>query len=301
MQQENMTGIIETQSADRPWLLLLLRRHPLICYFVIAYAISWGVGFPLIVGLHVPVSFWLAIPVASSPTIASFIMTAATEGRAGVGTLLRRYVRWRVGLVWYLVALLALPALIVLVSLLQPGGAASVLQGLQSYPAIYVLTFFAGGPFLEEPGWRGFALPRLQRQLGPLPGSLLLGFLWGIWHLPLFFFPGYNGAGTGFVGISTTLLAFTVVTPFISTVFAWVSNNTRASLLLVMLLHASINSAGVFLPTTQASLSSQLPMYVAFVALSLLIIIATRGRLSYDRYIRQTDAQTDPLSSDPLA
>ena len=291
MQQRNATVSIETQPASRRERLFLLRRHPLIFYFLITYGISWGMGLPLIIVFHMTqVPVWLAILLASGPTLSSFMMTAVIGGWPEVRELLRRYVRWRVGLIWYLITIVVLPVLIALVSLTLPGGVASVLNGLPVYPLVYVLTFFAGGPFLEEPGWRGFVLPRLQRHLGPLPGSLLLGFFWGIWHLPLFLIPGYNGSSAGFIGVSTALFEFTLTTTLISAVFAWVSNNTRGSLLLVMLLHAALNTAGIFIPSAQNQLVNLSIMYIVFAALSVIVIAATRGRLSYDRYIQQADA-----------
>jgi uncharacterized protein len=300
MSQENATGLIEARSANKHGVPSALQRHPLIAYFLVAYAISWGIGFSCIILLHATVSLWLAILVACGPTISSLIITAAIEGRAGVGRLLRRYVRWRVGIIWYLIAIIPPPVLVILISLTQQGGEAAVLSKLQIYPVLFILTFFVGGPFLEEPGWRGFALPRMQERLGPLPGSLLLGVLWGLWHLPLFFIPGYNGSGVGFVGISTALLGFTLVTSIITPVFAWVSNNTQGSLLIVMLLHASINSAASLIPTSQPSLNSLVPVYAAFVVISFIIIVATSGRLSYSHYVHQTNTFKMDLESSKL-
>src|SRR5258708_3068856 len=78
---------------------------------------------------------------------------------------------------------------------------------------IFVGLLIAGmfvSSLVEEPGWRGFALPRLQERYGPLTGSLILGLCWGLWHLPLFTIPGYDGAGTGFLGIIIPWAEFTV-------------------------------------------------------------------------------------------
>ncbi|GCF09929.1 hypothetical protein KDI_34930 [Dictyobacter arantiisoli] len=216
-------------------------------------------------------------------------MTAAIDGRAGIGKLLRRYIRWRVGAFWYLLVFVGIPLLLVLVPMLMAGSISALLSGLPLYPITYIGVFFLGGPFLEEPGWRGFALPRLQQRLGPLRGSLLLGVLWGFWHLPLFFIPGYNGAGSGFVGISTAMLTFIVATSALSIVFAWVSNRTGGSLFLVMLLHASINSSGSLAPAFANTLVNQIMTYIILFVFTLIIIIATRGRLSYDRYLRETE------------
>jgi membrane protease YdiL (CAAX protease family) len=114
------------------------------------------------------------------PAIAAFIMTATTEGRAGIRRLLRRIVLWRVGLRWYLFALVGIPVILVLGAVVLPGALASFQMLSPSwvwfYPVAVVSAFFMpASPLAEETGWRGFALPRLQRLHGPLVGSLVLG------------------------------------------------------------------------------------------------------------------------------
>jgi uncharacterized protein len=95
---------------------------------------------------------------------------------------------------WYLFVLVGLPAVMVLGTLLRPGALASfdisaLAPGI-GYLGAFVLMVVLGGPLFEEPGWRGFALPRLQRLLhGPLVGGLILGSLWALWHLPGFLVP----------------------------------------------------------------------------------------------------------------
>jgi len=285
MHQGSAANLSEMQPTHVARLLSIMQNHPIFCYFLIAYVITWGGGFPYIVlWHHYDPPIWVIVLLALGPTISSFIMTAATEGKVGVGKLLRSYVRWRVSVIWYLLVMIGLPVLILLVCLTFPGGVAAVLHGLARYPLVYVLVFFLGGPFLEEPGWRGFALPRLQQSLSPLKGSLLLGVLWALWHLPLFFIPGYNGASSGFVGISTAMLAFLFATAAFSIILAWVFNNTRGSLLLTMLLHASINTSNVFTSPANTSLVYQILLYAVLVAIALLVIVITRGKLSYDRY-----------------
>src|SRR5215212_4778787 len=160
----------------------LLARHPLVSYFLIAFAFSWtllfsvllskdGLGLlphgvsPALASVIVPASLF-------GPSVAALVITAATEGRAGLGRWLRLIVRWRVGLRWYLFVLLGLPAVMVLGTLLRPGALASfdisALPSVIAYLGAFAFMVFLGGPLGEEPGWRGFALPRLQRLHGPL-------------------------------------------------------------------------------------------------------------------------------------
>lgn len=99
-------------------------------------------------------------------------------------------VRWRVGLQWYAVALL-LPVAIVLVALYLvalfggPSPTAAAFAGWYTLPLILLSTTLINGPFTEEPGWRGFLLPRLQSSYSPLVASLIVGVIWASWHLPL--------------------------------------------------------------------------------------------------------------------
>ena len=105
------------------------------------------------------------------------------------------------------------------------------------------LSHFFFGPLFEESGWRGFALPRMQHRFGPVRGSLLLGMLWTGWHFFLYV-PGWiqlgaigGVAGAGFV-VTGTALTF---------IFTWLSNNTKASLLLTILLHGSVDGTATYI------------------------------------------------------
>lgn len=166
-----------------------------------------------------------------------------------------------------------------------------------TYLIQYLLFLVAEGSLEEEPGWRGFALPRLEPRSGPLVGTLLLGVLWGLWHLPLFFIPftDFYGVsfGTDFVGHLIGSVPFVIWTIALAVFFTWVFNNTRGSLLLAMLLHASINTApGALLlklfPSPPLAALFFLSLVLVWVVVALIVITATRGRLSYLRYQRET-------------
>jgi membrane protease YdiL (CAAX protease family) len=143
--------------------------------------------------------------------------------------------------------------------------------------SVAIMFFMGGGQ--EEPGWRGFALPRMQPRFGPLGGAVLLGLLWGLWHLPLYaWVPDYNNAGSGLVRIATSFLGFLGYTVALSAILAWALNGTRGSVFLVMLVHATANATFGFAPETRlASWSLTLAMAV----LALVIVATTRGRLGY--------------------
>lgn len=230
----------------------LLRRHPVVSFFVIAYAVSWLLWAPMVAGgvpvfsesRHVPSP--AALPgIAIGVTGTAFFMTWVTQGRAGVRRLLQRLTTWEVEWWWYAVALLTIPLIELAVTAVavDPGVLRALTpSALLLFPAAFA-AHFVFGPLFEETGWRGFALPRLQHRFGPLRASLLLGLLWSGWHFFLYA-PGWirDGAAAGTVG----MVLFVVFTTAISVVFTWLSNNTRASLLLVMLLHGSINGTATY-------------------------------------------------------
>src|ERR671920_753217 len=166
----------------------LLARHPLVFFFLIAYAGTWLVELPYILSedgagllpFSSPLLKWTSpVTIFLGPFLAAFIMTGVTEGRAGIGRFLRRFVLWRVGLGWYLFAFVGIPVIAVVSVVVIPG----VLESFEGLGAlaplsvlgVFVYVFFLGGALGEEPGWRGFALPRLQSMHGPLLGSLILG------------------------------------------------------------------------------------------------------------------------------
>jgi len=296
-------------------LVQLLRQHPLLFYFVIAYAISWTYELIVMGALHITGSLGAALNVVFTlgPMLAALLMTAVTQGRAGIRQLLRRFVLWRVGIAWYLLVLPGVFVVQLLPYLLLPGAfAAFHLSGLASprfwlpFLILYVAAFIAGGSLGEEPGWRGFALPRLQQRFGPLVGTFILGVPWGLWHLPQFLFipgnfPGFNGVGTGFIGSLVPIVMFVIMVMALAYVFTWVFNNTRGSLLLAMLLHTSINTASIMLPYLFPSLALAknllfgLSQVLVWVVLAVLIIAVTRGRLSYQRYQREM-ARPSPVT-----
>ena len=216
----------------------LIRRYPLITFFVLAYALSWWPWILYAFGLY-------PAPIASfGPFLAALVVLAITQGKSGIGGLLRRMVRWRVGLRWYAVALLlpvgialAATALNVLLGARAPSAAdLGGWTGLFSTFAVVLLIPGIGGTW-EEPGWRGFALPSLQAGRSALVASLILGAVWALWHLPLLAIGQMGGWDI------VIIMAWTLV-------LTWVYNGTGGSVLIVMLFHAMFNtiSGGTIIP-----------------------------------------------------
>ena len=259
------------------------RAFPLVAYFVLAYALSWLILVPAAFGLLPGSAGILAWVAPFGPAVAAFVVTALTGGRPAVVRLLWRLVQWRVGIRWYLLVLLGIP-------LLELMGAFAVLGAVplddlaRNWPVIftgypiYVLYIAIFTGMGEEPGWRGFALPRLQDRHGPLLATAVLAVVWASWHLPNLLFGGWTG-------LSFALwLAGTVAAAFI---YTWVYNRTGGSILLAALLHGAINgSSGLvtgLLPGFNDALN--VPLYgadaLAFTIAAVVLVVATRGRLGY--------------------
>jgi uncharacterized protein len=276
----------------------VLARHPLVFFFLFAYGGAWLLEVPIALSQTgtgvLPFTFprpVLALTIAAAtftgPTLAAFIMTGITEGKTGTHHLLRRYVLWRVKLRWYLFVLLVIPAVEVLGAIAVPGVLGSyqplTLSLVLAYPAAFVSTFVLGGPLGEEPGWRGFALPRLQLLHGPLVGSIILGILWALWHLPLF----WSGIWTP--PTIPNIAMFILMTTALTVIMAWVFNNAKGSLLITMLMHASFNTFAnrIVAPLFPAPILDEyglLPVLIGFGAVALLVVVGTRGRLGYQNY-----------------
>ncbi|MBK6872663.1 MAG: CPBP family intramembrane metalloprotease [Kineosporiaceae bacterium] len=260
---------------------VLLLTHPVAAFFVLAYLLSW-VYWLFVLGIMGRDTLAWFIPGAFGPPLAALIVTGLLEGRAGTRAFLRRWVQWRVGARWYVLALVGLPALGLLVGLLSRDWSERFAGSGPSVAVTYLATLslvavLGGGQ--EEPGWRGFALPRMQERMGPLAASVVLGVLWGLWHLPVFILvPGYNFAGAGVASIAGSVVVFTAAgTVGQSLLLTWLFNHTGGSVLLAVLAHASLNAGTALVAGRTASMAVD----VLFGVVGVVLVLATRGTLSY--------------------
>lgn len=265
----------------------LVKQHAFIVFVALAILISWfpwytgGTGF-LVFG----------------PSIAGVIIIAVTSGKSGLQDLGKRALRWRVGFLWWAVALF-FSGLILLLSL----GIDMILGGqLPSFaflrqewylaPMFFLLTII-GGPLGEEFGWRGFALPNLQRKWNPMVASIIIGTVWGLWHLPLFFQPGSLHHQLGI----ELLPVFVIGEITLAIIITWVYNKTGGSLLVGgIILHNADNFWSTML-ITDVTLATALhggappqidmSLYMVSIVVGILVILilaaVTHGNLGLSK------------------
>jgi hypothetical protein len=226
-------------------------QHPLITFFTLAYVLSWWPWMLYAVDLSPqPI-------VGFGPFLAAVVVLAITRGKTGLVTLLRQMVQWRVRLRWYAVAFLlpvtiqiAAAGLTVLAGAPAPSSVElSGWTGLFSTFLLLLLVPGIGGAW-EEPGWRGYALPRLQARRSALSASLVLWAGLVVWHLPLFL--------VGEIHWSDIVWLFGFVI-----IFNWIFNNTGGSVLIVMVMHAVNNTiSGDFFGPMFSGVDSQRQAWV---------------------------------------
>ena len=217
----------------------LVRRHALISFFVLTYAVAWLLWAPLFIfGDRVPgrLAFVLLLLGSLVPSTMGVLFVALLRGRSGVRILFGRLLHARIGLFWYLaVVALAVPALLaVWVSTLLGGPTPVVVMTIPAIIVSFLFSIFPGSAVGEELGWRGFALPRLQARHSALAASLIIGAVWGIYHFPLFLL------GSPIRPLAL-FLPFAIGCVIMSIFYTWMYNGTGGSLLIVVLLHATTN------------------------------------------------------------
>jgi membrane protease YdiL (CAAX protease family) len=269
------------------------KKHQITLFFVLTFVLSW---FPWYAGIAPEV-------MTMGPSIAAFIIVLIIGGWRGFVELVRPFARWRVGLRLWGIAVLGTAVLYLIglgVHMLLGGKAPPFIMlrdELNLIPLYLIMVVLMpwNGPVGEEFGWRGFALPRLQNKYGPLAASLVIGAIWGIWHLPTFFAPqGVIGAIVATVGMGF-IIPYTLGTIANSIFMTWLYNKSKASALIAGIVwHAAINfwapvllsdsslvaaQEGTHLPTIAPNL--YLTVLTVQVVGAIILVIATKGKLGH--------------------
>jgi membrane protease YdiL (CAAX protease family) len=264
-----------------------VKEHPLVTYFALAYAISWIIVAPLVASaqgfIDVPVPFALHYLNDYGPLLAATVTAGIANGTEGLRELFQRMIRWRVGLGWVLIAAFSPLALFGIAS-----GIAVVVMG-DPPPDLGLLGTITYLPYLglagwvfwiltagigEESGWRGYALPKLQRRMSALSSTLIVTLFWVGWHLPRFFYYG-NYMKLGFSVLPLAAHGFLAM----AIVLTWLYNSTRGSILMAALFHGSYN----FWVTTPAAGGLIIPTIDAFFIIWAVTVVIVFGPASLSR------------------
>jgi membrane protease YdiL (CAAX protease family) len=254
----------------------LLRNHPLVTFFALAYLLPWAIWGTTIAQQHGKLTFHLPAPLAFwvGLQMAIYLSAALTGGRAAVKDVLTRIFGFRISPRWYAVtAVVALAQAAVPLALFvalggHHAGEIGRLAPAHSLPA-FLLVEFLLFLFTEEAAWRGFALPRLQTIFTPAKASLILGLLWSLWHIPLFLTAGTFQADIPYAG-------FVLATVSTSVIISWLFNNSGGSVVLPALYHAVVDCAIVYLGVMTASRTLFWLNVAAQVALALFLLLTAR-------------------------
>ncbi len=227
-----------------------MRKRPLFWFYLLAFAISWAGWLPMVAASrgvswfqHPAFQILLLLP-AAGPALAAIIVQRAVVGKKETGRWFRSLWRWRVEWRWLGTAII-LPAVLLLASqataqvLGLPSAWESPDENKASLVVFMFVTALLSNPW-EEVGWRGFATPRLQKRHTALTTSLIVGVLWALWHLPLFFWTDNPMSDYPF----TVWFISTVGEAFI---YTWLYNSTRGNVLIVALYHVLCNTYGVLI------------------------------------------------------
>jgi uncharacterized protein len=230
-----------------------IKNHDLLTYFVLTFLITWGCWITVILTLPgrdiknlTPVGMLMEYIGLWGPALAAILVAAVTRGKAGMKALFGRLLIWRVPGKWYLLALILWPV----ISILAAFWHASVTNRPLSLDwsrwttlgSVVLGGLLVGYHADEEIGWRGFALPRLLERWNALTASIVLGVIWGLWHLPGMFVLQVKGMESPIPFY--TYLIFTVS---LSILITWFFNHTRGSLIFSMFIHWGGNAIPPYL------------------------------------------------------
>jgi len=263
----------------------LVRRFPLGYYFALAYGISGValgvIGLPKLEGAaKFPLSSLVMFPVMVIVVgMAGIALTVATGGRQGLRELWSRMTRWRLGR-WYFALLIPPLGILTVLTVLQ------LIVSPRFTPGFLAFGFGAGvlAGFFEEIGWTGFAYPRLSLRFGALGGALLLGVLWGVWHLPVV--DSLGAANPHGHWLPAFFISFVALVAGLRVLIAWVYSNA-GSILAAQLLHASSTGFLVVLGAPKVSPAQEALWYLSYATLlwviAALVVLRFGSRLTGDR------------------
>lgn len=279
-----------------------IKSGPVLTYFVLTFAISWGGVLVVVGGLGgIPANAeqlelllpFVVLALTIGPSVAGILLTGLVDGRAGLRDFLARLRRWRVNVRWYAVALLTPPLLatatLFALTLTSPVFLPGIFTSNDKASLLLsgIMAGLVGGLF-EEPGWTGFVTPRLRQRYGVFATGLIVGFLWGAWHLIVAFWGSGTASGAfSLLPFLPQFLFYVTVLPAYRVLMVWVYDRTE-SLLVAMFMHASLTGSVLFIFMPLAL--SEVPLLTWYLALAVAlwvfvaaVTVANRGRPEWGR------------------
>lgn len=228
-------------------------KKNLVLFFVLSFIISWILWLPsVLVSLGIiptgPIQIMSQFAIFG-PFIAAFALTYSKRGKDGIKTLFLSGWNFKFNKKWILalfIPIITAGVSLLIVSVLEPMDRLQYSTPLIMWVPNFILFYFIGGPFTEEYGWRGYALDRLQSKFNALLSSVILGLIWGLWHLPLFFI-------VGTVQENIPIYEFLLLQVVISVFYTWILNNNRntnneVNVFLAIMFHAMANFSSMIFP-----------------------------------------------------
>jgi uncharacterized protein len=232
-------------------------NRELLIFLTATFVWTWACYTPIAVTGNSPYQMpWMILLILGGmgPSLIGVLMVIFTQEKAHRRDYWRRCFSFKqVSLVWWLVIFLLFPliygvSIAIDLVLGSPFPGMEMLRGLIANPLAIPMTAFISfmsGPWAEEFGWRGYALDRILKPLGIIPGTIVLGLIWGVWHLPLFFMPATAHAQSGFglAGFWTFILR----SVGLALLMTWVYLKTNRSILSAIFMHFTSNFTGQLL------------------------------------------------------
>jgi membrane protease YdiL (CAAX protease family) len=278
-----------------------VKRHPIITFFVLTYVITWAIESPLVFltdSVTATQGLVLVILASNVPSAVAIVLTAIVLGRGALRKLLARLLIWRVSPFWYLVVFLGPVVLVggvVLLNSLMGGPALSLGMTLVGATIFFAFSVVPGSALGEEIGWRGYVLPRLQSRMSALSAALLIAPIWGLWHLPLWLTGDPVKTPTFYVAF------FAAVFPM-SVLLTWVYNSTGGSLLMVVILHATVNLP-VTLVIDDLGTRGRVPslLYFGLLVVAAIVVVMVAGPKHLSRKHRKQEEEQQGAAEPAVA
>ena len=271
---------------------VFIKRHPVLAYFILTFAISWS-GVLLVIGgpsgiPGTPEQFERLLPIVvlamlAGPSVAGVLLTGLVYGRVGLREFLSRLLRWRVGARWYAVALLTAPVLVTVVllmlSLASPVFFPGILTtGDKVSHLLFGIAAGLGAGIFEELGWTGLAIPRLRQRYGIFTTGLIVGILWGAWHFLATLWGSSGSSGGISLALYLPVMLFSFLPPY--RVLMVLVYDRTGSLLVAMLMHLSLTaSVRIFDPLGISGIP--ILIYNLALAAALWVVVAALGKFKF--------------------